>query len=237
MTTFALVHGAFHGAWCWDLLVAELTARGHATAVPELPSEDPTAGVDRYADIVVDTLSGIDDDVVVVGHSLGCLTIPVVAERRPVALLAYLAGPVPAPGRTVAEAMAFLGPRQPGRIGTDAITAPDGTHSIPFDAAIEAFYHDCDPELAAWAASRLRRQSWLPIIEPSPLHAVPTAPAAYIACEDDRTLAPERQYRTAREMLGVEAIVVAGSHSPMLSRPSDLAAVLVDASASPGQPA
>jgi pimeloyl-ACP methyl ester carboxylesterase len=41
MTTMALVHGAFHGAWCWDHLRPELEARGFAVVVPDLPCDDP----------------------------------------------------------------------------------------------------------------------------------------------------------------------------------------------------
>ena len=44
MTTFVLVHGGYHGGWCWELLIAELEARGHATIAPDLPCDDPDAG-------------------------------------------------------------------------------------------------------------------------------------------------------------------------------------------------
>ena len=43
LATFALVHGAWHGSWCWDLLVEELTRRGHRCVAPDLPFDDPTA--------------------------------------------------------------------------------------------------------------------------------------------------------------------------------------------------
>lgn len=236
MTTFALVHGAFHGAWCWDLLVPELVARGHAAVAPELPCEDPDAGLDRYADVVVEALHGTGDDVVVVGHSLGCMTAPVVAERRPVAGVVYLAGPVPEPGRTVREALEFLGPAEPGLIGSAAVVHDDGTHSLPAEVAVEVFFHDCDPELAAWAAGRLRRQSWRPMAEPSPARGVPDAPAAYLVCREDRTFSPDRQRRLARERVGVEPVELAGGHSPFLARPADLADALAGFAAGAGRP-
>ena len=43
MTTFALVHGAWHGAWCWDRLIPELENRGHSVIAMDLPSDDPAA--------------------------------------------------------------------------------------------------------------------------------------------------------------------------------------------------
>jgi len=50
---FALVHGAYHGAWCWDLLRTELKRDGHSTSAVDLPCEDPEAGAECYAELVV----------------------------------------------------------------------------------------------------------------------------------------------------------------------------------------
>jgi pimeloyl-ACP methyl ester carboxylesterase len=71
MTTFALVHGAWHGAWCWGAVTPFLTGAGHEVVSPELPSDDGSADFDAYADFVCTALSGYDDEVVVVAHSLG----------------------------------------------------------------------------------------------------------------------------------------------------------------------
>jgi pimeloyl-ACP methyl ester carboxylesterase len=76
MSLFALVHGGAHGGWCWELLVPELEKRGHSTVAPDLPIEDDAAGAREYARVVAAALPTNDDDVVVVGHSLGGLTIP-----------------------------------------------------------------------------------------------------------------------------------------------------------------
>ena len=43
MTTFALIHGAWHGAWCWERLAAELERRGHRAVAVDLPCDDPAA--------------------------------------------------------------------------------------------------------------------------------------------------------------------------------------------------
>jgi pimeloyl-ACP methyl ester carboxylesterase len=83
VTTFGLVHGAWHGAWCWDLLVPELERRGHGAVAPDLPIDDALAGLADYERTVVDAL-GDRDDVVLVGHSMGTLVIPLVAAARPV---------------------------------------------------------------------------------------------------------------------------------------------------------
>lgn len=69
-TTFGLVHGAWHGAWCWDRLTSELEARGHRAVAVELPASDPRAGLTSYAEVIAESL-GDAGDVVLVGHSLG----------------------------------------------------------------------------------------------------------------------------------------------------------------------
>jgi pimeloyl-ACP methyl ester carboxylesterase len=91
---FALVHGAFHGAWCWDRLRTELERDGHSTSAVDFPSEDPDAGAGRYADLVVEAIPK-GEDVVLVGHSLGGLTIPVAASRTPTLMTVFLCALVP----------------------------------------------------------------------------------------------------------------------------------------------
>jgi pimeloyl-ACP methyl ester carboxylesterase len=70
VTAFALVHGAWEGAWIWERLTPELEARGHRVVAMDLPCEDGTATFDAYAEVVVRTLeAGALEEVVVVGHS------------------------------------------------------------------------------------------------------------------------------------------------------------------------
>ena len=86
MATFAVIHGAGDVGSSWDLVAAELRERGHEVVAPDLPCEDESAGLAEYTQTVVDAL-GDSDDVVVVAHSLGGFTAPLVAAARPVELL------------------------------------------------------------------------------------------------------------------------------------------------------
>src|SRR5258708_7764679 len=99
MTTFALAHGGWHGGWCWDAVVAELTARGHPSVAPDLPATDPTAGAAAYAAVLTRALGGATD-VALVAHSLAGLCAPLVGGVRHVV---YLAAMLPEPGRSVDE--------------------------------------------------------------------------------------------------------------------------------------
>jgi pimeloyl-ACP methyl ester carboxylesterase len=224
MTTFALIHGSHHGAWCWELLVPELRARGHDAVAVDLPAEDPTAGISRCTDVVVDALVGKGDDVLVVGHSSGGLVVPVVAERRPVKRMIFLAAVIPEPGRSLAEQRTTdPGPKAAGV----KITHEDGTVSRPPDEARRVYYHDCTEEQIRWALPRLRRQSQAPTFERSPLRAWPNVPADYIVCAQDRALDPDWERAVARRRLGVVPLEIDASHSPFLSRPAELADLLV----------
>ncbi|HEY7811839.1 MAG TPA: alpha/beta fold hydrolase [Nakamurella sp.] len=96
MTTFGLVHGAFHGSWCWTMLRSELERRGHRVLTVDLPCENRDAGAVEYVEAAVGAFVDAPDDLVLVGHSLAGLTIPLVAVRRPV----YLCAMLPRPGRS-----------------------------------------------------------------------------------------------------------------------------------------
>jgi pimeloyl-ACP methyl ester carboxylesterase len=227
MSTFVLVHGAWHGGWCWDRLIPELEAHGHRGVAPDLPIEDWSAGCAEYAQVVLDALQGVTEEVVVVGHSLGGLTIPLVAAARRVRRLVFLAALIPRVGQSFTEQSRADSGALPAGFGDAQTVRADGSTSWPEQAAIDRFYHDCAPADARWAAARLRRQTWKPVDEVTPLQAWPAVACTYILCTEDRVIVPAWSRRVARERLGADAIELPGGHSPFLARPAQLAAVLV----------
>ncbi len=222
---FALVHGAYHGAWCWDLLRRELEQDGHSTSAVDLPCEDPDAGAARYADVVVKAIPKGIDGVVLVGHSLAGLTIPVAASMTPTLMTVYLCALVPVPGLSFDAQDVHIGTGF--QASEPAIANADGSASMPVSRAIESFYQDCDPHIAGDAAARLRRQFWRATQEVTPLREWPAAGSAYILCTEDRMVSSDYSRRAARGVLGIEPTEMRGGHSPFLSRPRELAAILV----------
>lgn len=221
---FALVHGAYHGAWCWDALRQELERDGHATTAVDLPCEDPDAGAERYADEVLHSIPKTSDGVVLVGHSLAGLTIPIVAGRTRTVMTVYLCALIPVPGLSFDAQHADLSTGYKPSEG--AVAHPDGSTSWPERGAVEVFYQDCDPDLARASAQRLRKQHWRITQEVTPLRRWPDGPAAHILCTDDRVVSRGYSTRAAREQLGVDPVEMAGGHSPFLSRPRELATML-----------
>src|SRR5579864_1849577 len=99
MMIFVLVHGAWHGAWCWERVVPQLETRGGRVIAPDLPGmgKDKTPlskiSLALWADFVADVITNQSEPVVLVGHSRGGIVISEAAERVPerIAMLVYLA--------------------------------------------------------------------------------------------------------------------------------------------------
>jgi pimeloyl-ACP methyl ester carboxylesterase len=226
VATFVLIHGAWHGGWCWERLAAELRQRGHDSIAPDLPIEDGTATFNRYADAVLAEMPSGGEGVVVVGHSLGAMVVPLVAATRPVEAMVMLCGVVPNPRAMPwddAPAMAAPGITAPmAKTEDGGMYWPDGV------SATAAMYGRCTPEDAAWAFERLRVQNSGSLWDrPYPLDRLPAGRWLSIATSDDRMVLPDYVRHVARERLGVDALEIPGDHSPFLGDPSGLADTLV----------
>jgi pimeloyl-ACP methyl ester carboxylesterase len=229
MTTFALVHGAWHGSWCWEQLTPLLQQAGHDVVAMDLPSEAGTATFDTYADVVCAALDGRGDDVVLVGHSYGGNTVPLVATRRPIRHLVYLCAMIPDIGRSLfdqlSDELEMLNP-----VYEQGLSVPDERLRqvwSDLDIACAVFYGECDEPTKRAALGRLRPQSVYPALQPCSLAEFPDVQTTYVVCSDDQMLRPEWSRRTARDRIGAELIELPGDHSPFYSRPSGLADVLV----------
>lgn len=228
---FVLVHGAYHGGWCWDRLVPELEGRGHGALAVDLPIGDPAAGAGRYADAVAEAIRaadlGGDSGLVVVAHSLSGLMLPLVPERCRISMMVFLCAFIPQPG------LSFNQQRQAEKIEPEVeLTDPgfddlgNGVWMIDLATATQLFFHDAPPGLAGWAGERLRPQAHHIMDEPTPLASWPDVPSASILCRDDHAVDADWARRAARERLGVEAVEMEGGHSPFLTRPAELATIL-----------
>jgi pimeloyl-ACP methyl ester carboxylesterase len=202
VATYVLIHGGGGSGWDWHLVAPELRKRGQEVIVPDLPSEDESAGLWENADAVVEAV-GDRQDLVVVGHSLGGFIAPLVCTRVEAELLVLVAAMIPAPGETGIEWWKNTGYEDSGEE--------------------DVFYHDVSPELEAEARRRERGQSERSLVEPWPLDAWPYVPTRVLLCRGDRMFTPEFQRRVTRERLGIEPDEMDGGHYISLSRPQELA--------------
>lgn len=220
MATFALIHGGGDVGWSWHLVADALGRRGHDVVAPDLPCDDPAAGLLDYAAAVVDAI-GDRRDVIVVGHSYGGFTAPLVADRCGAEALVLVAAMVPAPGETpaawwddtgYAAAVREQASRDGGLTGNDD----------PF----VAFFHDVPRDLAEQALARERDESETAYTTPWPLDAWPAVPTRFVLCTEDRFLPAAWLRDLVRERLGIAADEIAAGHSVALSRPQELADLL-----------
>ena len=220
MTHFCLVHGSAQKSDVWALLTPELRQRGHGVVAVDLPRDGPESA-SRYAEVVADSLDGVDDEVIAVAHSASGLILPSVAEFRTLRRLVFLTAAIPRLG------ISFLDQFQAER---EVMFNPEWIGQDPANddqAALDFLFHDCEPDVARWALTT--RTSWYPdglYKEVSPLTSWPDVPSSYIVCTEDRTFRSEWCRGAARELLGVEAIALPGGHCPQVSRPRRLAEVL-----------
>jgi pimeloyl-ACP methyl ester carboxylesterase len=225
---FVLVHGVCVGGWSWDLVRPHLEAAGHLTLAPDLPGDDPDAKFSDYAEVVLEALPE-RDDVILVGHSTGALTTPIVAARRPVAQLIFLCGAIPVPGESVAEGGGEWRAIDPAEWQA---YSDDGSFTISPDGFRKHVAPDAPPEVIEQTIPLLKPQFLTPFLEPCPIERMPDVPMRSIYCAGDRIVAPDYARRAARDMLGVEPEELPGSHSPMASRPEVLALILMSQSGS-----
>ncbi len=231
---FLLVHGAWHGGWCWERLEAEFHARHLGYSIIDLPGlgddTTPPEEIDlaAYTERVARYVLELDRPVELVGHSMAGAVITEVAEQVPGFLsgLIYLCAFLPRNGETLAG----LG-REDRDAGLDAalVRGDDpATLVVAPDAARELFYHDCRSEDAEAAIARLRPQVIAPLHDPvrSTEEHWGRVPRSYVVCNDDRAISPAMQRRMVERTPCDPVIELASGHSPFYSNPAALAAAL-----------
>ena len=221
--TLVLVHGAWHGAWCWQYVLAHLHQQGCRVRTVELPSVGaaPGSNIDLSADAaaVRAAIASVDGPVVLCGHSYGGMVITHAAASNPqVNRLVYLCAFVPQRG----ESLQDLG----GGQLAPWIQRLEGGLTLP-DPSLSAalFYGDCDLPTQQWALALQRPQCEAPFAEPVIEPPSPQLFSTYVVCTQDGALPRDvqRQRFAPRTHRVVE---LDASHSPFLSRPADLAGLL-----------
>jgi pimeloyl-ACP methyl ester carboxylesterase len=203
MARFVLVHGAWHGGWCFRWLAEELEDRGHDVVAPDLPCEELGLTPLDYARLI-----GPQPDAIVVGHSLGGQTIAQVEARTRV----YLGAVLPVEN-VYAECFAEgFGGTARDKLGRSYW--PDA------DTAAVRMYPDCSRTQSDWAFTQLRRQAPL-----ETLTARLGRGDVVIATLEDAAIDPDWQVHTGRAH-GARVIELDAGHSPFLTQPDELADLL-----------
>jgi pimeloyl-ACP methyl ester carboxylesterase len=210
MAKYILIHGAGDVGWYWHLVAEELQALGHEVIAPDLPVDDESATLNAYADSVI-AAAGDGGKTIVVAHSFGGYTAPIVASRIPTDLILLVAGMVPSPGEPATEMFSNTGYQQEPQ-------------EDPGDLAV--FYHDVPPELGREALSRGREQASKGWEDPFPLDAWPDVPTKAIVGRQDRIFPAAWLTKVTHDRLGVDAAEIDAGHCIALVKPRELATML-----------
>lgn len=234
VTTYILVHGGLHGSWCWRPVVGRLREADHAVDAVDLPGRGGTVGADleAFERVVAEAVDRAKPPVILVGHSLGGVTVSKFVQSRPDAVAGLVLvnallvedGEAALPKlQTAGDDCAFL---RPGAL----VFSGDGTTvSVAEEFIVDGFYNRCTAAHAEWASARLCAEPVASLMVS--LHisddGFGSVPKVYIGSREDRVLPWWFQIRMS-EAAGAEFIELQGDHSPFLSVPDDLVACLLE---------
>ncbi len=236
MTTFVLVHGAWHGGWCWRRVASPLRAAGHMVYTPTLTGLGerahllaPTIDLETHIRDIVGVLAYEElTDVMLVGHSYAGAVITGVADRVPsrLASLVYLDAFVPRDG----ESLFDLHP-PPMRDGMRARSDAEGEgwYLPPPPSTGQVLFGITDPADIAWVRGKLGPQPRLPHEQPLRLAnpAGAALPRTFIYCKDKAPGDPfAAMARRAQEGEGWGYHELPTGHDAMVTMPVELAALL-----------
>jgi pimeloyl-ACP methyl ester carboxylesterase len=221
--TIVLVHGAWHGAWCWQRVVPLLTNRQCAVRTVDLPSvgagPDVTVGLDRDAAAVRAVIDEVGGPVLLCGHSYGGMVISHASHRQPqVSKLVYLCAFVPESG----ESLVSIGG---GRLAPWIKLLDGGLTRPDPEQAVELFYADCDARTQKWAIGNIRPQCGAPFSDAVAHPGWKEIRSTYAVCSADRALPPDWQRDLFAPRVN-KVVELNSSHSPFLSQPDALADML-----------
>ncbi len=236
MARFVLVHGAWHGGWCWSRVLPLLRAAGHEAYAPTLTGLGERAhllsaevGLATHVDDVVNLIRCEElDEVVLVGHSYAGVVITGAADRLlqsdagAIAHLVYLDAVVPLSG----EGWSSQHPPEVAKARIDAARAGGGVSIPPPDSAVYGL-NDAD---RAWVNRRLTPQPLRAYHDTLDFDAarVGRLPRTFIDCTDPALPVVDVMRARVRQDTGWRVVELATGHDAMVSAPQALAAVLLE---------
>ena len=217
-----LVHGAWHGSWCWDRVTPYLDAADIEWVAPDLPSvTDAVGGANQSDDnaIVREALDGLPgtEKAILLGHSRGGTVITEAGTHERVGHLVYLT--------------AFLGlenedttPYRSDDLNKCLEFQPDGTVTVKPELGKAVFYNEHNDSDFLWAQERFRSQSFKPFVGSSEL-AWLSKRSTYVVCRHDNALPVAGQRKMAAR--ATQSIEWDTDHSPFVYRPELVATLLI----------
>ena len=230
MSTFVLVHGAWHGGWCWDRVAPRLRAAGHDVHTPTLTGLSerahlltPTVGLDTHVEDVVRLLDVLAlQDVVLVGHSYAGQIVTAVADRRPdaVAKRVYLDAFVGEDGETAVS----LQPETVAHHWSESAAEQGFGWLVPVRRLeVLGVTEQADVD---WLTPKLTPHPWKTYTDPLRLTgAADRVPASFVECVSWMRVFQSQAERARAKGWPVHELET--GHEAMVTAPEELAGVLL----------
>jgi pimeloyl-ACP methyl ester carboxylesterase len=238
MATFVLVHGGGQGGWVWQQVAPLLRAQRHEVYTPTLTGfgerhhlDGPTVTFKTFVEDVANLMifEGLTD-VVLVGHSLGGIIIPRVAEVVPqrIRRVVWTTAVVTKDGQNLLQAV----PQSPWTARAVKLSA-DGIVHQDEELLLDANIQDGTPEQRAFVRDRHRKYPQHAFVEPGRLSAFLKLglPTGYIVATEDRTIEPHVARGFMDLLPGCRQAKIAAGHQCMNTRPKELVKILEDMAA------
>ncbi len=234
MATYLLVHGSWHGAWCWEEVIPLLKKQNHHVFAPDLPGHGnnpmtlKSINFNSYVECINKLMDDMQEPVILVGHSMGGMVISHVAQSYPrkIKHLVYLAGFLPQNG----ESLSAIAQKQPLTPITRAIHAipEENALTFPLEHMKEFAYHRCSDLLLAKILPRLCVEPFVPWITPVKIDPLifEKISRVYIECRDDQAITLASQRRMQKET-PCTVYSLDCDHSPFYSEPNGLVQILL----------
>jgi len=237
MATFILIHGAWHGSWCWERVAPLLTEQGHTVITPDLPGtgKDSTPlsdiTVDHWTHFICDLIRQQNEKVILVGHSRGGIVISQVAEycSDQIQGLVYLTAFLIPNGGTLWETLQRH-PRPAERPMDLILSADQKTSTLAATAIHDTFYNTTPDDWLERAISLVGPEPMVSFVTPLKLTAehFEKVPRAYVECLQDRAIPLALQRSMEAKLPCKKVVALDTDHSPFYSSPQLLVSKLVE---------
>lgn len=232
---YVLVHGGWHGAWCWYKVELTLKAMGNSVTVIDLPAHgkdktDPKkVTLQGYIDCVTKALDAIDEPVILVGHGTSGVIVSMAAEARPdkIKNLIYIAGTLANNGETIADVLT---------LDQDSLVVPntevnfkDGTIAINAKVIDQALYAMSPSYDRSLARREMRPEPIAPLYTPVALteHNFGKITKYYIRTIQDQAVTANYQSQMIQKFNFNAVYDIDSDHAAFFSKALYLSAMLL----------